>query len=57
MASPWYQEWRGLLDDSELREVVGGNGTRYSVTSAAIDDGDGRVRMVVCVSMTEAGRP
>jgi hypothetical protein len=44
-----YEEWRGLLDDSERREVVGDDGTRYSVHSTAIDDGDGRVRMMVCV--------
>ncbi|MGE6955111.1 hypothetical protein [Staphylococcus capitis] len=44
-----YREWVGLLDDSELREVVSDDGTRYSVKSMAIDNGDGRVRMVVCV--------
>jgi len=32
-----------------MRLVVGEDGTRYTVVSYAIDDGDGRVRMSVVV--------
>ncbi|MEV0722018.1 hypothetical protein AB0I37_04465 [Micromonospora purpureochromogenes] len=44
-----YAEWRSLLDDKELRQVVDQDGQRYSVVSYALDDGDGRVRMSVAV--------
>ncbi|SIM82482.1 hypothetical protein SAMN04489832_2320 [Micromonospora cremea] len=44
-----YGEWRVMLEDKELRQVVGEDGKRYSVACYALDDGDGRVRMVVAV--------
>jgi hypothetical protein len=44
-----YAEWQALLEDHDHREVVGEDGTRYSVCSSAIDDGDGRIRMRVAV--------
>ncbi|BCB76892.1 hypothetical protein GCM10022251_48550 [Phytohabitans flavus] len=44
-----YARWRLMLDDSELRQVAGEDGKRYSVVSFAVDDGDGRVRMVVAI--------
>ncbi|MBY8875569.1 hypothetical protein K7640_27440 [Micromonospora sp. PLK6-60] len=44
-----YDEWRAMLEDKELRQVVGEDGKRYSVVSYALDDGEGRVRMAVAV--------
>ncbi|NLU80366.1 hypothetical protein HCA58_18695 [Micromonospora sp. HNM0581] len=44
-----YNEWRAMLDDKDMRLVVGEDGKRYTVVSYAIDDGDGRVRMSVTV--------
>ncbi|MFI6785159.1 hypothetical protein [Micromonospora sp. NPDC050276] len=44
-----YGEWRAMLDDKNVRQVNGEDGKRYSVVSYALDDGDGRVRMVVAV--------
>ncbi|WP_433132656.1 hypothetical protein ACQPWW_13760 [Micromonospora sp. CA-240977] len=44
-----YGDWRVMLEDKELRQVVDEDGKRYSVTCYALDDGDGRVRMVVAV--------
>jgi len=44
-----YDEWRAMLDDKEMRLVVGEDGKRYTVVSYAIDDGDGRIRMSVAV--------
>ncbi|OZV84524.1 hypothetical protein CA850_01335 [Micromonospora echinospora] len=44
-----YDDWRAMLDDKELRLVVGQDDKRYSVVSYALDDGDGRVRMSVAV--------
>lgn len=38
-----------MLDDKDVREVVGEDGKRYSVVSYALDDGEGRVRMSVAV--------
>ena len=38
-----------MLDDKDVRHVVGEDGKRYSVVSYALDDGDGRVRMAVAV--------
>ncbi|WP_433537795.1 hypothetical protein ACQPZK_08790 [Micromonospora sp. CA-249363] len=44
-----YGEWRAMLDDKDVRQVVGEDGTRYSVVSYALDDGKGCVRMSVAV--------
>jgi hypothetical protein len=44
-----YDEWRAMLDQKELRQVVGEDGKRYSVVSYGLDDGDGRVRLSVAV--------
>ncbi|MFC4022006.1 hypothetical protein ACFOW4_29280 [Micromonospora sp. GCM10011542] len=44
-----HAEWRAMLDDKELRQVVGEDGRQYSVVSWALDDGDGRIRMSVAV--------
>ncbi|MFC4017287.1 hypothetical protein ACFOW4_04930 [Micromonospora sp. GCM10011542] len=44
-----YDEWRAMLDDKDVRQVVGKDGKRYSVVSYALDDGDGRIRMSVAV--------
>jgi hypothetical protein len=44
-----YGEWCAMLDDKDVREVVGEDGKRYSVVSYALDDGEGRVRMSVAV--------
>ncbi|MET7947926.1 hypothetical protein [Micromonospora sp. NPDC005324] len=44
-----YGEWRAMLDDKDVRQVVGEDGKRYSVVSYALDDGDGRIRMSVAV--------
>ncbi|WP_229401855.1 hypothetical protein [Micromonospora okii] len=44
-----YGEWRAMLDDKDVRQVVGKDGKRYSVVSYALDDGDGCVRMSVAV--------
>ncbi|MEV4845312.1 hypothetical protein AB0K20_19135 [Micromonospora matsumotoense] len=44
-----YDEWRAMLDDKDMRQVVGEDGKRYSVVSFALDDGDGPVRMRVAV--------
>ncbi|TDB74186.1 hypothetical protein [Micromonospora sp. KC723] len=44
-----YGEWRAMLDDKDVRQVVGEDGKRYSVVSYAVDDGDGRIRMGVAV--------
>ncbi|MEU1587925.1 hypothetical protein [Micromonospora sp. NPDC005710] len=44
-----YGGWRAMLDDKDVRQVVGGDGKRYSVVSYALDDGDGRIRMSVAV--------
>ncbi|RQX13815.1 hypothetical protein DDE19_24960 [Micromonospora ureilytica] len=44
-----YGEWRVMLEDRELRQVVGEDGKRYSVACHGLDDGEGRVRMVVAV--------
>ncbi|MCG5436157.1 hypothetical protein [Micromonospora foliorum] len=44
-----YGAWRAMLDDKEVRDVIGGDGTRYNVVSYALDDGDGRIRMSVAV--------
>jgi hypothetical protein len=44
-----YADWRALLDSDDLRELVAEDGTRYSVRSSGIDDGDGRVRVRVAV--------
>ncbi|PWU52863.1 hypothetical protein DLE60_07430 [Micromonospora globispora] len=41
-----YGEWRAMLDDKDVRQVVGEDGKRYSVVSYA---GDGCVRMSVAV--------
>lgn len=38
-----------MLNDKDMRLVVGEDGKRYTVVSYAIDDGDGRVRMAVAV--------
>ncbi len=38
-----------MLDDKDMRLVLGEDGKRYTVVSYAIDDGDGRVRMSVTV--------
>ncbi|MCN0151238.1 hypothetical protein [Salinispora arenicola] len=44
-----HDEWRAMIDDKNLRRVVGEDGKRYNVVSHAFDDGDGRVRMSVAV--------
>ncbi|WSZ93499.1 hypothetical protein OG990_16285 [Micromonospora sp. NBC_00858] len=44
-----YGEWRAILDDKEMRLVVGEDGKRCSVVSYAIDDGEGRIRLSVAV--------
>ncbi|SCE79780.1 hypothetical protein GA0070216_102174 [Micromonospora matsumotoense] len=44
-----YDEWRTMLDDKDVRQVVGEDGKRYSVVSYALDDGDRRIRMSVAV--------
>ncbi|MET8526884.1 hypothetical protein [Micromonospora sp. NPDC005172] len=44
-----YDGWRAMLDDKDIRQVVGEDGKRYSVVSYALDDGDGRIRMSVAV--------
>ncbi|MEW1585330.1 hypothetical protein AB0283_07780 [Micromonospora vinacea] len=44
-----YGEWRAMLDDKDVRQVIGEDGKRYSVVSYALDDGDGRIRMSVAV--------
>lgn len=44
-----YYGWRAMLDDKDIRQVVGEDGKRYSVVSYALDDGDGRIRMSVAV--------
>ncbi|MET8041999.1 hypothetical protein ABZU25_14205 [Micromonospora sp. NPDC005215] len=44
-----YGEWRTMLDDKDVRQVVGEDGERYSLVSYALDDGDGRIRMSVVV--------
>lgn len=44
-----YDEWRAMLDDKEVRLVVGEDGKRYSVVSYAVDDGEGRIRLWVAV--------
>lgn len=44
-----FKQWRRMLNHKELRQVTGKDGTRYNVASYALDDGDGRVRMVVAV--------
>ncbi|BFU43374.1 hypothetical protein [Krasilnikovia sp. MM14-A1004] len=48
-----YDEWRAMIDESELRQVVAEDGKSYSVSSFALDDGDGRIRM--CVAVDDAG--
>ncbi|MEU7756714.1 hypothetical protein AB0B57_13840 [Micromonospora sp. NPDC049101] len=44
-----YGELRELLDEKDVRQVVGEDGKRYSVVSYALDDGDGRIRTSVAV--------
>ena len=44
-----YDEWCAVVDDKDVRLVVGEDGNRYTVVSYAVDDGDGRVRLVVAV--------
>ncbi|MEU7587166.1 hypothetical protein AB0A95_12780 [Micromonospora sp. NPDC049230] len=44
-----YGELRAMLDEQDVRQVVGEDGKRYSVVSYALDDGDGRIRMSVAV--------
>ncbi|KAB1945566.1 hypothetical protein F8271_07865 [Micromonospora sp. ALFpr18c] len=44
-----HDEWRAMLDDKDVRQVLGEDGKRYSVVSYALDEGDGRIRMVVAV--------
>lgn len=44
-----HDEWRAMIDDKDLRRVVGEDGKRYTVVSHAFDDGDGRVLMSVAV--------
>jgi hypothetical protein len=48
-----------MLNDRDLRQVVGDEGKRYSLVSYALDDGDDRVRLVVAVDYggLSAGRP
>lgn len=45
-----------MLDDKDMRLVLGEDGKRYTVVSYAIDDGDGRVRMSVTVTMAARRR-
>ncbi|WP_030491128.1 hypothetical protein [Micromonospora chokoriensis] len=44
-----YGEWRAMLDDKDVRQVIGEDGKRYTVVSRAVDDGGGRIRMSVAV--------
>ncbi|MGW3789199.1 hypothetical protein ACWD5Z_31815 [Micromonospora chokoriensis] len=44
-----YGGWRAMLEENDLRQVVGEDGKRYSVVSYALEDGDGRIRMSVAV--------
>jgi hypothetical protein len=46
-----YDEWRAMLDDSDLREVVAEDGRRYSIRSHSFfdDSTEGPIRMVVAV--------
>jgi hypothetical protein len=44
-----HAQWRSMLNDRDVRQVVGDDGKRYSVVSYALDDGDDRVRLVVAV--------
>ncbi|MEH0938662.1 hypothetical protein [Micromonospora psammae] len=44
-----YGEWRVMLEDKDLRQVVDEDGKGYSVSCYGLDDGDGRVRMVAAV--------
>ncbi|WP_018789954.1 hypothetical protein [Salinispora arenicola] len=44
-----HDEWRAMIDDKDLRRIVGEDGKRYTVVSHAFDDGDSRVRMSVAV--------
>ncbi|MBQ1022307.1 hypothetical protein KBX71_31155 [Micromonospora sp. D93] len=44
-----YGGWRAMLDDKDVRDVLGADGTQYRVVSYALDDGDGRIRMAVAV--------
>jgi len=45
-----YDEWRAMLDGKDVRLVVGEDGNQFTVVSQAVDDGDGRVRLVVAVN-------
>ncbi|MGC4868807.1 hypothetical protein ACLQ3B_25600 [Micromonospora sp. DT53] len=44
-----YDDWRAMLDDKDVRDVLGADGARYRVVSYALDDGGGRIRMVAAV--------
>ena len=44
-----YDRWRAMLDDRDSRRVDGPDGRAYTVVSYALDDGDGRIRLVVAV--------
>ncbi|PZG01620.1 hypothetical protein [Micromonospora deserti] len=44
-----YDEWRAMLDDKDVRLVVGDDGERYTVVCYAVDDGEGRIRLSVTV--------
>ncbi|KOX08414.1 hypothetical protein ACWD6L_04815 [Micromonospora profundi] len=41
--------WIAVVDDKDVRQVVGEDGRRYNVVSHAVHDGDGRIRMSVAV--------
>lgn len=34
-----HDEWRAMIDDKDLRRIVGEDGKRYTVVSHAFDDG------------------
>ncbi|MET7880066.1 hypothetical protein ACPXB1_15495 [Micromonospora sp. DT68] len=44
-----YDGWLTMVDDKDVRQVVGEDGRRYTVVSYAVHDGDGRIRMSVAV--------
>jgi hypothetical protein len=44
-----YGEWHAMLDNRDVLQVVGEDGKRYNVVSYGLDDGNGRIRMLVAV--------
>jgi len=44
-----YDDWCAMLNDRELRQAVVDDGKLYNIVSYALNEGDGRVRLVVAV--------